>query len=189
MPPVFSSLDKTFVHVLATVARAKDSALLIRAKRVTQRRYENHVLISRIDYDRADLPRIFQPNVVPRFAAVDRFKDSGAVRRIAANRRFARADINHVVIGWRNRNRADRRNGCFVEKRSPICAAVSRLPHAARDRTEIICVRLTYDTFDRQRASSAKRTDLSPTHAIEQLFVDRSGRRWGRGGSGSNRSR
>ena len=55
----------------AAVTRAKDAALLIRAERVPQRRYHNYVLISRIDNQRADLPRIFQPNILPCFAAVD----------------------------------------------------------------------------------------------------------------------
>src|SRR5439155_1692317 len=66
-----------------------------------------------------------------------------------------------------------------------IWAAISRLPNPARNRAEIICIRLTYDTFDRQRSSSAKRPNLSPTHAIEQLFINRDVR-WLRGSSGSN---
>ena len=48
--------------------------------------------------------------------------------------------------------------------------------------------RLTYDAFNRQRAPTAKRTDLPPMHAVEQLFIDCSGRRRGRGTSGLNGS-
>src|SRR5262245_64875111 len=153
---------------------------------MTQRRYENHVLISRIDSQWADLPRIFQANVLPGFATIDGFEDAGAIGRVATNCRLARADVNHVVVRWRDCDRADGRNGCFIEKGNPICAAVSRLPNPAGNRAEIIGVRFAHYTFDRQRAPTAERTDLPPTHSIEQLFIDCSGRRWGRGTSGLN---
>ena len=155
---------------------------------MTQRRYENHILVSRIDNQCADLPRIFQPDVLPSFATIDGFEEAGAVSRVAADRSLTRPHINHVVIRWCYCQGADGRNRCFIEKRSPICAAVSRLPNPAGNRAEVIRVRLTYDTFDRQRAPTAKRTDLPPTHAIEQLFINCSGRRRGRGTSRLNRS-
>src|SRR5436189_6377148 len=46
IPPVFSSLDKTFVQV---VAGPKYSAFCVRTKRMTKRRYEDDVLISWIN--------------------------------------------------------------------------------------------------------------------------------------------
>src|SRR5262249_51569319 len=92
----------------AAVGCAKNSALLVPAKCMTQRRYQSHILISWIDNQRADLSRIFQPDVLPCFTAVDRFKDSSAVGGIASNRCFARADINYVVIRWRYCDRANR---------------------------------------------------------------------------------
>src|SRR5882724_11422981 len=174
---------------LAAVGCTKNSALLIRTKCVTQRRYENHILVSGVDNQCADLPRIFQPDVLPGFAAIDRFEHPGPVRRVAADRRLARSDINHVVIRWRDCDCADRRNGCFIEKRSPICAAVSRLPNSAGDRAEIIRVRFADYTFDGERAATAKRTDLSPTHFIEKLPIDRSRQRWGGGWSRLKRAR
>src|SRR4030095_2638968 len=155
---------------------------------MTQRRYQNHILISRIDNQCADLPRIFQPDVFPVFATVDRFEDAGAVRRVTASRSLARADVNHVVIRWRHCQCADGRNRCFIEKRSPGCAAVSRFPYAPCNRAEIIRVRLAYDALDRERAPTAKRTDLPPMHAIEQLSIDCSRWSWSRGSIGLNRS-
>ena len=104
------------------------------------------------------------------------------------------AEVDAVMAGelTRQRSRFERRlmflGTLFIEKRSPICAAVSRLPNPAGNRAEIISVRLTHNTFDRQRAPTAKRTDLPPMHAVEQLFIDCSGRRRGRGTSGLNRS-
>src|SRR5438094_1069720 len=49
---------QNFLPGFAAVGCAKDSALLIRSKWMTQRRYENYILISRIDNQRTDLPRI-----------------------------------------------------------------------------------------------------------------------------------
>src|SRR4051794_37312604 len=154
---------------------------------MAERGYENYILVSRIDNECSDLMRVLQPYVLPGFPAVDGFENTGAVGRIAADRSLACADIYHVVIGRRHREGADRRNRCFIEKRHPICPAVSRLPNPAGHRAEIICVRLTCNPFDRQRAPTTKRTDLPPTHAVEQLFVDCSGRRWGRGTGRLNR--
>ena len=154
---------------------------------MTQRCNENHIFISRIDNQRANLPRILQANVLPRFSAVDRFEDSGAVCGVATNRSFARAGVNHIVIRCRDCDRADRRNRLFIEKWNPVCAPIGCFPDSACDRSEIIRIGLANDAFDCQCAPAAKRTNLSPTHSIEQLFIDRSRRRWGRGWSGSQR--
>jgi hypothetical protein len=76
----------------------------------------------------------------------------------------------------------------FVEKRNPVCTAICRLPDSTRDRSKVVRVRFAYDTLDCERATAAKRTNLSPTHPIEQLFIDCSGRCWSRRWSGSKRS-
>ena len=82
---------------------------------MTERRHQSHVLISWIDNQGADLMRIFQADVLPRLSAIDRFKDSGPVGRITANSRFACAGVNHIVIGGRDGDRADRRNRLLIE--------------------------------------------------------------------------
>ena len=56
-----------FRPCFAAVSGAKNSALLIRTERVSQRRYENYVLISRIDNDRADLPAYLSIQRCPTF--------------------------------------------------------------------------------------------------------------------------
>ena len=154
---------------------------------MTQGRNENHILISGIDNQRADLMRVLEANVLPCFSAVDRFENSGAVRGIATNRCFAGAGINYIAIRWRDCDRADRGNRLLVEDWNPVCAAVGRFPDSARDRSEVIRVRLANYTFNCQCAPAAKRTDLSPTHSVEQLFINRSRCRWGGGRSRSKR--
>src|SRR5207249_9068616 len=171
----------------AAVSGAKNSALLIWTKSMTQGRNENHILISGIGNQRADLMRVLEANVLPCFSPVDRFENSGAVRGIAANRCFAGAGVNYIVIRWRDCDRADRGNRLLVEDWNPVRAAVGRFPDSARDRSEVIRVRLANYTFNCQCAPAAKRTDLSPTHSVEKLFIDRSRRRWGGGWSRSKR--
>src|SRR5260370_562852 len=68
-----------------------------------------------------------------------------------------------------------------------LCGLCGGLPYAGGDCSKVVRVRLADDPFDRQRASAAKRTDLSPTHSIEQFFVDASGQRRSRGWSGLKR--
>src|SRR5437667_5696628 len=155
---------------------------------MTQRRNENDVLIPWINDQRADLMGIFQTNIFPCLSAVHRFEDSGAVSGIAADRCFARACVNDVVVRWGNRNGANRGNRFFIKKRHPVRAAINRFPNSARDRTEIIRVRFADDTFDRQRAAAPERSDLSPLHALEQFFIDCARWRWGGGWSRSKRS-
>ena len=45
-----------------------------------------------------DLPGVFEPDVLPGFAAISRLVDSVAVRDVAANRRLAHAHVDRVRI-------------------------------------------------------------------------------------------
>src|SRR6266513_2013446 len=132
---------------------------------------------------------IFRQHFGPRLSGVDRFEDASPVRRVTADGGFARTGVNHVVVRWRDRDRANRGNRLFVEKRNPVCAAICRLPNSTRDCPKIISVWLAGDAFNRECTAAAKRTDLSPTHSIKQLLIDCSRRRWGRGCSGLKRRR
>src|SRR5437868_1915650 len=67
-------------------------------------------------------------------------------------------------------------------------SAVRKIPRSTRNGPEIVRVRLADDTFDRERAAAAEGTDLSPTHSIEQLFIDHSRWSWGGGWLGSKRT-
>src|SRR4029453_2465932 len=109
--------------------------------------------------------------IFPCFSAVDRFEYSDAVGGITADRCLSRTGVNHIVIGWCDGDRADRRNGLLVEKWSPVRAGVGRFPHATRNRAKIISIRFTGHAFDRERPPTAKRPDLSPLHSLEQFFI------------------
>ena len=74
---------------------------------MAERRHQNYICISWIDNQRADLAAVFQTDVLPRFAAVDRFEHPGPVRGITANGRLACASVNHIVIRRRDRDRAN----------------------------------------------------------------------------------
>ena len=99
---------QNFCPGFATVARAKNSALFIWTEGVSKRRHQRDVLVSGIDNDGADVVGVFQSNIFPTLAGVDRFINARSVSRVPANRRFAGADINHIVIGRRDRDCADR---------------------------------------------------------------------------------
>ena len=74
---------------------------------MAERRYQNYICIFWINNHRADLARIFQPDVLPRFPGIDRFEHAGAVRGITANGCFACAGVNYVMIRRRDRDRAN----------------------------------------------------------------------------------
>ena len=74
---------------------------------MTERRHQNDVCISWIDNERANLAAVLQPHILPRFTGIDRFEDTGTVGGIAANGRFTCPSIDHIVIGWRDRDRTN----------------------------------------------------------------------------------
>src|SRR5260370_37611590 len=63
-------VKQNFLPALSAIFRTKNSALRVRTVRMTQRRGENPVWVARVHEDPPDLPRILQPDVHPRFAAV-----------------------------------------------------------------------------------------------------------------------
>ena len=63
--------------------------------------------ILRMDANARHGLRIGQARVLPSLARVDRFVDATAVRNVAAHRGFARSDVDDVMIGRRDGDRAD----------------------------------------------------------------------------------
>src|SRR5437870_446363 len=139
---------------------------------MAKRSHQNYVRVSWIDNQRADLPRIFESDILPTLSGIDRFINTGSISRIAADRRFARSSVDNVVIGRRYRDRADRRNVLFIEKRRPICAAIGRLPDSTSNRPEIISVGFSEHAFDGEGPSAAEGADLPPLHSFKQFFID-----------------
>ena len=82
---------------------------------MTERRYQHHIFISWIDNERANLAAVFQADIRPCFPAIDGLEDSGAVRRVAADRRFSSAGVDYIVIGRRDGDRANGGNRFLIE--------------------------------------------------------------------------
>ena len=51
--------------------------------------------------------RVFQADIFPGLAGIDRFENARAVGGVAAEGRFARSDVNHIVVGRRDRDGAN----------------------------------------------------------------------------------
>ena len=139
----FVVLVENFLPGSAAIGRPENAAFLVRTIRMSQRGDKSNVRILWMDNHRANVPRVFQSDVLPGPAAVERFVDAIAVRNIAANARLARANINNVVVRRRNLNRANRGDGFLIKNRRPVRARVSRFPNPARRRSKIENVRLT----------------------------------------------
>ena len=89
----------------AAVGRLVDAALAAGPEERAGRRDEHDVVVDRIDDDAVDVPRLAQPHVAPRLAAVGRLVDAVAPRRALAVVRFAGADPDEVGILLRHRRR------------------------------------------------------------------------------------
>ena len=161
---------------LAAIGRAKDSALFVRPERMSERRDENDVGIVRIDDQRGRCGACHRVRCASRSCPPStRFVHAIAKRNVAANAGLARAHVNDVRIGGRDRNRSDRGNRLLVEKRRPGEPAVRRLPHAAGHRAEIIDIRLTRDARHSQHAPAAERPHQPPLHPLQRLVLERLG--------------
>src|SRR5215469_16892490 len=96
------------------------------------------VRIFGMDADFADMPAVFESDVLPGPSTVGGFVDAVTVGHVVANATLAGTHVQHVGVGLRYCNRADRR-GAEIPVRNilPIAAAVGRLPHATRASAEI----------------------------------------------------
>src|SRR5262249_59440532 len=102
-------LEEDLLPGRAAVRGAKDAALRVRTVYVAQRRDEDDIRVARINDQGADLPRVFQPDVLPSPPPIRRFVNTVAGSEVAANAPFPRPDINHVRVRFRDSNRPYRR--------------------------------------------------------------------------------
>jgi hypothetical protein len=93
--------------VLAAVGGAEDSALLVRAVRMTEDCDEDAVRITRIDENCADLLTVSKSHVTPTLPAVGRLIDAVADGEVRSLQAFAARDVDHIRIGRRDGERAD----------------------------------------------------------------------------------
>ena len=87
-------------------------------------------------------------------------------------RRFARADVDHVRIGRRDCEGADRSGRLLLENRRPDAAGIGGLPYAAIDDADIERVRLAWHAVERLRPARTMRSNVAPLHFAEQSRVE-----------------
>ena len=149
---------------LPAVLGAKDSSLLVRTEDVAQRRHQDHVGIAGVDEDPSNGASRGESQVFPALAAVVRAKHAVSGGDVVARLDLAGADVDHVRIRRRDRDRADRRRGLPVEDRNPGPARVFRLPDASRGGAEVIRGGRVRDALGAGRPAAAKRPDQPPAH-------------------------
>src|ERR1035441_10366347 len=131
-------LEQNFLPGLAAIGSAKDAALGVRTKCVSEGGDKSDVRIARVDDDRTDVARVLEADIRPGAAGVGGFVNSITVRDIAAKAGFAASRVQYVGIGVRHRDGADRRDALVVEYRRPTESAVGALKNASGDGAEII---------------------------------------------------
>src|SRR5215211_6359707 len=116
---------------LAAIGRAEDAALGVRPPDVPERRDVDEVGVLRVDADAGDVAGVGEAAVRPGLAAIGGLVDTVAVRDVAANRRLAHPDVDHIRVALGDGNRA---HGGRLEEAVgdviPGGAAVGRLPDA-----------------------------------------------------------
>src|SRR5437899_12657933 len=156
----------------AAVARPENSPFRIWAEGVTEGGHEYYVWIIRMNDERADLAGVTQPDIFPVLSGIDRFVNPRTVGGVTANGGFAGANINGIVVGRRHCDCANGRNVLFIKEWRPVCAAVHRFPDSACNRAKVPGVRFSRHPFNRQGASTAEWSDLSPLHSREKFRID-----------------
>ena len=160
---------------LAAVPRAIDTALGIVAEGMAQRRDEHGVRIGRVDHHAADRLTVAQTGKLPGLAAIDRFIDTIAGDDVAADVGFAGADVDHVLVRRRHRNRTDRRRRLveLVPQGRPRIAAILGAPYAAARRTLVKGVGLLNHACDSADPATAERADQAILHARKRRLGGR----------------
>src|SRR5207248_11318054 len=108
-----------------------EAEIFRRSQLMSDRRNVDRVRIGGTDDDAADVMRIGESHLLPRFSGVGRLVDAVAPRRALTIVRFAAAGPDDRWIGWRDRDCADRRRSLIIEHRLPRRAAVARFEDAA----------------------------------------------------------
>ena len=160
-------MKQNFLPVLSAIFRAVHAAFLVRPVRMPQRGDENLVYVSRVNDDSPNLPRVLQPDVHPRFAAVRGLVHSIPVGNRRAHVRLARAHVNHVRIRWHYRDCSNRSNRLRIENRLPRPPRIIRFPNAAAHASKIENFRLPAHASYSQRTPSARRPDQPPPQFLK----------------------
>src|SRR5205823_4944645 len=174
-PAAVAVAEQHPLPALAAVPGAEDPALVVGPERVAERGDEHDIRVSRVDDDGADVPAVAQTQVLPGLAGIERLVYAVAIGDVAARAGLAGADIDDVVIRVGDRDRSYRGDLLLVEDRLPGAAGVGALPDPTGHRTEIPGRRIPRHAAHRHHPAAAKRTDLAPFHAAEELRIHLTG--------------
>ena len=159
--------------VLAAVGRLVQTALPVRPPCVPERGNPRRIRIVRVDDDAPDLLRLGEPDELPRLPAVGGLEDSAARRDRVARVLLARAGVDHVRVGWRDRQRPHRDDALVVEDWLEGRSRIRRLVDPAGDSRDVERLRRTGNPRDvADAAAHVRRPDRTPAERGERRRVE-----------------
>ena len=111
--------------MLPAVARAVDTAFLIRTEAVSKRRDVDQLGVGRMDPDLGDVLSFRQPHVLPALAVVHRAVHAVAMGDVGTQAALAHPDVDDAGIGLGDRQRPDR--GSFEVRIRDVAPARTRI--------------------------------------------------------------
>ena len=138
----------------------------------------NDIRILRINYDPADLTRVFQSDVSPGRAAISGFVNSVAGREVLTNVGLAGPGINNFRIGGSDGKRTDRAHRLAIKNRRPDNSRIDCFPDPPIDPAEIKSCGVARHSGDGNHASATERTDHAPFKSIYELWRNRLSKRY-----------
>src|SRR5690606_14656445 len=172
-PGIFAD-EEDALPGLAAVGRAVQPAVRIGTEDVAERRDVDDVRVRGVDRDLADVAGRLQAHVLPALSGIGGLVDAVAARDVAADRRLAHPDIDHVRVRRRDLQRADR--GVLevaVGDVVPARAGVVRFPDAAAGRAEVVDIPILSHPTHGDHAAASMRADQPVLHRLELLRIDR----------------
>ena len=149
----------------AAVQRAEDAPFFVRAKGVAERGHVDPIRVAGMDAHFADVSRVGQTAVPPGAPGVGRFVYAVAVGHVGADGGFAHPRVDHIRVGRRDAEVADR--SAFekaVGDIQPGDAGVGGLPDAARHRAEVEGGDVVGIARHGDHSSATRGADAAPTH-------------------------
>ncbi len=161
-----------------TVGRLVESALLVRAPRMTERGNIHRIRIGGIYNDASNLLRLAQADERPAASAVGALVHTAAGRYRVTRIFLAGAGIYHVGVRGRYRKLAHCADWLMLEHWLERCSGVGRLPNTAGRGRDVERARRGRDSSNAgNTASHVRRADVSPFEASQSRRVERLSRR------------
>ena len=123
---------------------------------------EQTVGIAGIHNNLWNLLAVTQTKMLPGPATIRGFVNAIARGKVGPLHALPASDVDHVRIGGRDRDGANRASGLVIEDGVPGSTGIGRLPHASVHDTDVEDVWLRRNAIDRLGAAAAKRPDVSP---------------------------